>query len=157
MWLPVCIASELILLGVALCCVAPAVAASRLGLIWAVGALSAGLIPMTAVALWLAAVRAKTVATEAGLRDGAGDGEDPLPGFGLDDQTAAGGHQRALRRLRGSRSWHVALWAGVHGDAHADQADPGLLEITAGQVLDALATLPSAAVSRRGRPRQCLT
>lgn len=33
---------------------------------------------------------------------------------------------------------HVALWAGRRGDPHADAPDPGLLEITVEQVLDAL-------------------
>jgi uncharacterized protein YjbJ (UPF0337 family) len=33
------------------------------------------------------------------------------------------------------RTRHVALWAGRHGDPHADAPDPGLLEITAEDVL----------------------
>ena len=35
------------------------------------------------------------------------------------------------------RRQHVALWAGRVGDNFADRPDPGLLEITVGQVLDA--------------------
>lgn len=46
------------------------------------------------------------------------------------------------------RSWHRALWAGRHGDPHARAPDPGLLEITAQDVLAALADLPAAAPPR---------
>ena len=46
---------------------------------------------------------------------------------------------------------HVALWAGRRGDPHADEPDPGLLEIRVTDVLDALdgaATLQSPRVGR---------
>lgn len=45
-----------------------------------------------------------------------------------------------------SRPWNRALWAGRTGDPHAADPDPGLLEITVPDVLDALRVL-------RGRPR----
>jgi hypothetical protein len=76
--------------GVALCYAVAAVAAGRLGAIWAVGALAAGIIPMTAVSLLLATVRCKTIETESGLRDASGDRDDPFPGIGLDDETPLG-------------------------------------------------------------------
>jgi ADP-heptose:LPS heptosyltransferase len=38
---------------------------------------------------------------------------------------------------------HRALWAGRHGDPHADRPDRGLLEIEPGHVIAALAALPS--------------
>jgi Glycosyltransferase family 9 (heptosyltransferase) len=40
------------------------------------------------------------------------------------------------------RPWHRVLWAGRDGDPHGLRADPGLLEISVGDVIDALATLP---------------
>jgi hypothetical protein len=42
------------------------------------------------------------------------------------------------------RPWHRALWAGTGGDPHGRLPDPGLLAITAGQVLEALGDLPPA-------------
>ena len=36
------------------------------------------------------------------------------------------------------RSWHRALWAGRRGDPHGREVDPGLLELTPTDVLDAL-------------------
>ncbi|MBV8950646.1 MAG: glycosyltransferase family 9 protein [Actinobacteria bacterium] len=41
------------------------------------------------------------------------------------------------------RGWHRVLWAGRTGDPHGAEVDPGLLEITVADVLDALATLPT--------------
>ncbi|HSR24325.1 MAG TPA: glycosyltransferase family 9 protein [Candidatus Eisenbacteria bacterium] len=38
---------------------------------------------------------------------------------------------------------HRALWSGRHGDPHGDVPDEGLLEIQPGQVIEALASLPS--------------
>jgi hypothetical protein len=76
--------------GVAFAYVVAGVAASRLGPTWAAGALAAGVIPLTAVSLLLATVRAKTVQTESGLRDASGAGEDPYAGIGLDDATPLG-------------------------------------------------------------------
>ncbi|HMC40631.1 MAG TPA: glycosyltransferase family 9 protein [Acidimicrobiales bacterium] len=45
---------------------------------------------------------------------------------------------------------HVALWSGRRGDPHGSTVDPGLLEITVGQVIEALSRLPgeSRGVSR---------
>lgn len=40
------------------------------------------------------------------------------------------------------RPWHRVLWAGRHGDPHAHEPDPGLLEITPADVLQALSALP---------------
>ena len=37
---------------------------------------------------------------------------------------------------------HVALWAGRDGDPHGREPDPGLLALTVGDVIDALAALP---------------
>jgi hypothetical protein len=53
----------------------------------AIAVLLAGVIPMTAVAIWLAHVRQKTAATREGTRVdlAAEDHEDPFPGLGLDD------------------------------------------------------------------------
>jgi hypothetical protein len=78
------------ILGVVLCYVPSAVAAATLGVIWAAGALAASTIPTTAVALLLATVRQKTVATESGARDASGDQEDPYPGIGLDERSPLG-------------------------------------------------------------------
>jgi hypothetical protein len=76
--------------GVALCYVPSAIAASALGVEWAAGALAAAIIPMTAVSLLLAVVRQHTDVTENGLRDIAGDRDDPTPGIGMDDVTPLG-------------------------------------------------------------------
>jgi hypothetical protein len=45
------------------------------------------------------------------------------------------------------RPWHRVLWAGRNGDPHGRQADPGLLEISVGDVVDALSTLPERPAS----------
>jgi ADP-heptose:LPS heptosyltransferase len=42
------------------------------------------------------------------------------------------------------RPWHRVLWAGVAGPAHGPRPDPGLLRISVGDVLDALASLSPA-------------
>ena len=77
--------------GVALCyAVTAAVAGAALGPTWALGALAAGVIPMTAVSLLLATVRSKTVNTDSGMRDRSGDAADPAPGIGMDDDTPLG-------------------------------------------------------------------
>ncbi|MCZ4495977.1 MAG: glycosyl transferase, family 9 [Thermoleophilia bacterium] len=44
-----------------------------------------------------------------------------------------------------SRPWHVPLWSGSVGDPHADVPDPGLLRITAPDVLTALEQLHALA------------
>jgi hypothetical protein len=60
----------------------------------------AGVIPMTAVALWLATARSKTVYTEAGLRDqSVADNEDPNPGMGIDDVVEPGQHPEQVNPL----------------------------------------------------------
>jgi ADP-heptose:LPS heptosyltransferase len=50
------------------------------------------------------------------------------------------------------RPEHQVIWKGLRGDPLGDAPDPGMLAITAGDVLDALATLPerSLAVEPRG-------
>ena len=42
------------------------------------------------------------------------------------------------------RTWHRALWAGRRGDPHADNPDPGLLEIRVPDVLLELSGLPES-------------
>ncbi|HLH47473.1 MAG TPA: glycosyltransferase family 9 protein [Acidimicrobiales bacterium] len=42
------------------------------------------------------------------------------------------------------RPWHRALWAGRRGDPHGDTVDPGLLELSVADVIDALSRLPTA-------------
>jgi hypothetical protein len=77
--------------GVAPCyAVTAAVAGAELGPTWALGALAAGVIPMTAVSLLLATVRSKTANTDSGMRDRSGDAADPVPGIGIDDDTPLG-------------------------------------------------------------------
>jgi ADP-heptose:LPS heptosyltransferase len=53
------------------------------------------------------------------------------------------------------RPWHRALWAGSRGDPHGLQPDPGLLEISVGEVLEALASLPDRVASGRARSIRC--
>lgn len=45
------------------------------------------------------------------------------------------------------RPWHRALWSGQTGDPHAAETDPGLLEISVAEVLEALRGLPPASGS----------
>jgi ADP-heptose:LPS heptosyltransferase len=53
------------------------------------------------------------------------------------------------------RPWHRALWAGRRGDPHARAVDAGLLEISVGDVVEALDTLPERPVTcPRGADRQ---
>jgi ADP-heptose:LPS heptosyltransferase len=47
------------------------------------------------------------------------------------------------------RAWHRVLWAGRNGDPHGHRTDPGLLEISVGDVVDALSTLPERPASAR--------
>jgi ADP-heptose:LPS heptosyltransferase len=42
------------------------------------------------------------------------------------------------------RPWHKALWTGTTGDPHGQEPDPGLLAITADEVVEALGSLPAA-------------
>jgi hypothetical protein len=61
------------------------------GAAFAVAALAAAIIPLTAVALWIATARAKTVEKDGRLRDvSADDHEDPFPGVGLDQEVPLG-------------------------------------------------------------------
>jgi hypothetical protein len=72
--------------------VAALVALFALGIDEAIAVLLAGIIPMTAVAIWLAHVRQKTVAMPDGtLVDAAAeDNTDPIPGLGVDDRRPMG-------------------------------------------------------------------
>jgi hypothetical protein len=72
--------------------VAALVALFALGIAEAIAVLLAGVIPMTAVALWLAHVRQKTRATPDGalVDASADDHTDPVPGLGADDLTPLG-------------------------------------------------------------------
>jgi hypothetical protein len=65
-----------------------AIAALVSGGAYAIAALAAGLIPLTAATLIVATARAKT--TAAGGDASASDHEDPLPGIGADDSTPLG-------------------------------------------------------------------
>jgi hypothetical protein len=77
--------------GVALWYVLAAIAAATAGVQYAAAAVAAGIVPMTAVSLWLAVVRQKTVVEGGRLRDrSAAAGDDPHPGIGLDDETPLG-------------------------------------------------------------------
>jgi hypothetical protein len=70
-----------------------AAAASLAGPGYAVAGLLAGLIPLTGLALMLAVARRKTAVDDDGRRVdiSADDGDDPFPGFGMDDhETMAG-------------------------------------------------------------------
>jgi hypothetical protein len=59
--------------------------------VYAVATLLAGVIPMTALALLLATMRAKTVESEGRLHDAAAaDADDPFPGIGVDDASEMG-------------------------------------------------------------------
>jgi hypothetical protein len=80
------------LAGVGLFYVACAAAAGLAGGIgYAVAALLAGLIPMTAVALVLATVRDKTQTSPQGKEDlSAAEGDDSTAGIGMDDETPLG-------------------------------------------------------------------
>jgi hypothetical protein len=58
----------------------------------ALATLLAGIVPLTAVALWLATVRAKTTVTPEGalVDEAAADHTDPVPGVGADDSRPLG-------------------------------------------------------------------
>jgi hypothetical protein len=82
--------------GLALFYAAVAAGASLAGAEYALAALIAGLVPMTAACLWVATVRRKTAE---------GD-EDAYPGLALDDETALGdtpAHSDALDEEAGPR------------------------------------------------------
>jgi hypothetical protein len=76
----------------ALCYGVAAVAAAIFaGAEYAVATLAAGIIPLTAVALWIATARAKTVEEGGRLRDASvDDNEDPFPGVGVDQEVPLG-------------------------------------------------------------------
>jgi hypothetical protein len=65
-----------------------AIAALFSGRAYAIAALAAGLIPLTAATLIVATARAKT--TAEGADASASDHEDPFPGIGADDSTPLG-------------------------------------------------------------------
>ncbi|HEY2319235.1 MAG TPA: hypothetical protein VGH67_13110 [Solirubrobacteraceae bacterium] len=97
--------------GVALCYVPPAVAASQLGVQWAAGALAAAVIPMTAVSLMLATIRSKTRMSDDGhYRDVSGDGNDPAPGIGLDDETPLGDTDQHSDVIEARSTRRSSLW-----------------------------------------------
>jgi hypothetical protein len=57
----------------------------------ALATLLAGVIPLTAVAIWIAMARSKTVTQDGGRRDrSASDSEDPYPAIGIDDARPLG-------------------------------------------------------------------
>jgi hypothetical protein len=61
------------------------------GEIYAIAAVGAGLIPLTAVTLITATARAKTVGDDAARRDAtSAEHTDPFPGIGVDDTTPLG-------------------------------------------------------------------
>jgi hypothetical protein len=68
------------------------IAALFLGFDEAVAVLLAGMIPLTAVAIWLAHARQKTTVAGRGTRveDAAADNTDPIPGMGIDDHRPMG-------------------------------------------------------------------
>jgi hypothetical protein len=68
-----------------------AIAASASGGAYAIAALTAGLIPLTAVMLLTATARAKTVGADDARRETtAAEPADPFPGVGVDDATPFG-------------------------------------------------------------------
>ena len=52
------------------------------------------------------------------------------------------------------RPWHIPIWKGRRGDPNASSPDPGLLEISVDEVLDALHRLSSTAISRHPPAKQ---
>jgi hypothetical protein len=77
--------------GVAVMYALLAAGAAIAGPEYAVAALFAAIIPMTAVSLLLATLRSKTVEKDGDLEDvSAAAEEDPLPGIGFDDATPLG-------------------------------------------------------------------
>jgi hypothetical protein len=79
------------LAGVALFYAALAAAAGVAGASYAIAALAAGVIPLSAIALLVATARSKTADGHHEGRDAsAADGDDPYPGVGLDEGTGLG-------------------------------------------------------------------
>jgi hypothetical protein len=76
--------------GVAAWYVVAAIAAAPLGPDYALAALLAGAIPMTATALWLATARRMTVEEDGALRSDPAEENGPLPAIGMDDATPLG-------------------------------------------------------------------
>jgi hypothetical protein len=71
--------------------VAAVVGGATLGWAYAVAAILAGVIPLTAFALIIATVRAKTEESPDGLSDTTAErDDDPFPGMGLDNATPLG-------------------------------------------------------------------
>jgi hypothetical protein len=68
-----------------------AIAAAAAGPVYAIAALAAGVIPMTALAIMVAVARAKTSAGDGGLSDSSREADDdPFPGIGFDEGTPLG-------------------------------------------------------------------
>jgi predicted MFS family arabinose efflux permease len=79
------------LAGVALFYVAIAIGASVAGPEYALAGVAAGVFPLTATALLVAAARSKTATQDGRLRDASADASgDPYPGIGVDEDTALG-------------------------------------------------------------------
>jgi hypothetical protein len=76
--------------GLALFYVVCAAAAAKLGPAFAIAALLAGFVPMTAATLAFATARSKTRGEEARLHDTSPEDESPFPAVGMDDQTPLG-------------------------------------------------------------------
>jgi hypothetical protein len=68
-----------------------AIAGATIGWAYALAAILAGVIPLTAVSLIIATATAKSDSTGDGLTDAAADaGDDPFPGVGVDHSTPLG-------------------------------------------------------------------
>jgi hypothetical protein len=77
--------------GLVLFYVLLAAAAGLAGPEYALAALAAGLIPLTALCLLLAMARSKTLEADGVLKDESAErDEDPFPGIGFEDQTPVG-------------------------------------------------------------------
>jgi hypothetical protein len=79
------------LVGVAAWYLVAAIAGATLSWWYAVAALLAGAIPLTATAVWLATARSKTVGTDERPADVSPEAhDDPFPGIGMDSETPLG-------------------------------------------------------------------
>jgi hypothetical protein len=76
--------------GLAVFYLIAAVAAATVGPIYAVAAMAAGLIPMTAAGLIIATARRYTVRQGDRLEDASTDAQDEWPGIGFDDRSPLG-------------------------------------------------------------------
>jgi hypothetical protein len=79
------------MLGVTAFYVLCAIVAATAGPGYALAALAAGVIPLTALALLVASTRAKTADEDGRLQDRSAEAhDDPYPGIGMDDATPLG-------------------------------------------------------------------